>query len=1501
MLDNRPGISPRVTPGLALTLCLIGLITYASLAQAPPRAQVKVYPDTSFAAEALLKNAENHASGGQYAEAIEMYQRVIQQFSDKVVEVKKPPRDPKAPAQPPAKPGIAEIGPDDSKLFVDTRLDCQRRIAALPPEARALYRARVDSQAERWYKQGAANRDRALLRRVIEEAFCSSWGDDALELMGDISFQEGQFAEALTAYRQLVPDRSLEGQGLTHPDPTVDLARVGAKKLLARAALGGDATPTAADIAAFDKAFPNAKGDLAGRSGSYVTSVAEAITQDKLSLPAQPDGRWATFAGASTRTKIAPSPIDVGSLQWRVELTPITQSTPRFRGRMGGMNGNMGMGGGSQVSAERFLGYHPIVVGEQVVVCDEKSVTAYHLNQRPGGDGGAPTAVAAHAWRHEHGGFVSDANKPHHSLARYTLTAHGDRIYGRLGPPSPAPFGGGGGGFGMRNGGMGSGNAAANSFLFAIDRTTEGKVVWKRAASELVLPKGKGKAETPNKNAAFEGAPVADGRNVYVGLTDRAEMTSAYVACLDADTGLPRWVRYICEANPMTGPFGVDTGGEINHRLLTLDGPTLYYQTNLGAVVSLDVEVGAIRWMATYPTEPRRGFAQAPERDLNPAISYNGLVIVAPEDAAAIYAFDAATGQLVWKTRPLPEDVKLAHLLGVAKGRLVATGDRVLLFDVKTGALVSAWPDGGQSPQGYGRGILAGDKIYWPTKTEIHVLDQGTGLLAEQPIRLQQKFQTGGGNLAVGDGFLVVAQSDAMVVFCQLSRLIERYRDAIAQAPEQATNYYRLAQAAESAGQDELALTSLESVIKHARASELIDGLPLVESARDHQHRLLMRQAHVAEKAKDLATAIDLFTKAALAARNERDILKARLDLAEVQLLDGRAAMSVSTLQSLLADERLRPLIVTADDGRRSVRADLLIADRLAFVVREISRPAYAEFDRLAQNLLERGIKERDTRLLADVGRSYPVAKAVPEAYVALGQLYDSKKQPHEATRAYRQALSSDASDVIRGKVYLLLARAYEAQNLWQPAREAYGQIKSHYANQALDGGSKLGELANSRLAREPFAGMSAESAQPVLALPVERRWSRQWPATLKPLAAEGVPPSNDQGRIFLVEGNMLRATDPSTGEASWSVDMGNDPIWVGYLSDRLIAATRTKLAALNLVTGAFDWQFDLANATKGAPNPFIRADAAEAQKESASGQFSEIRIVRNRVLCLRGDHTLMAFDGDTGQVDWSFTATAGRINPRLYVGEKRIVFQLRKPNAIVVLETSNGVVRREFTQGDVDEWPRDPLPIDDDSIVLVADRMTVALFDLKQGVNSWAFQESKEMPKYGPPRIFGDSDRLFLVHNGIELIQLNRTTGKKIWSKPLGDEDLSERPEAFALGGDKVFVANGSDLKAYAVGDGNIVWRQKLIGPSLGWSLFLTSDCVSSYPNPARLSEEDLGGVLPIVFRRRDDGHLVQRLMFPTPVSQLAIRVAPLGVFVATQSGLWALSDRREVVQAGR
>ena len=1408
----------------------------------------KFRPDDSHEAERLMRNAAGLVEGKQYADAIDIYQRVIDKFGETVAQL---PKD---------DPALADR---DSALYVDARRYCQLRIAALPPEARALYRRRVDPQAESWFRAGSERGDRAALRRILDQAFCSSFGDDAADLLGDTAFREGRFADALDAYRQVLADPAAAEGALVHPDPDVDLARIAAKKLLCRAASGENA-PSPADIEAFAKAYPNAAGEFAGRTGSLAVNVAEAVKSDHLAPPARLDGRWLTFGGGPNRSRVVPGAIDVGSFQWKIRLEPprVQRTAQPFFMGVNRFNTT------PSVPAEKPLSYYPIVVGDQVVYCDSYRVVAYNLGDRNGGDGAADLPTPKVAWEQTVSQFEQLSATGAPTPPRYTLTAHGDRIYARLGAHDPR----------------------LGSTLVAIrnNRDVEGKLIWRSRPSDITLPN---RRPVSSFRLAYEGSPVADDRNVYIGLTDMGNMTTLYVACLDADTGVPKWVRYLGES-PTAGENmgGFSSGGEAGTRLLSLEGSTLYYQTNLGVLAALDAETGGVRWLAAYPRVDRvPGMTSG--RDLNPAVVADGLVIVAPDDSQSIFAFHASTGRLAWKSDPFTQNVKLQHVLGVAKGRLFVTGDHVWTLDAKTGKIVRFWPDAGAGFEPAGRGLLAGDQVYWPTKNEIHVLDQATGARSDRgSIPLRQAFGSGGGNLAVGDGYLVVAGVDSLSVFCQNRRLIERYRQEIARSPDDAAAYYRLARVAEATDQEVLALENFDIAVAKAHPSETVDGRPLVSAAKARRYRLLMKIGNDACAAKNWPDAVARFTQASASAESDRDRLSARLQLARAQDSSGDPSSAVATLQGLLAEERLRSLTVPLD-LRLTVRADILVADRLDAIVRERGREVYAEYDRQAAALLERGRSERDPRPLEDIERAFPVARALPEALLTIGEIQE-KDRPDRAARAYKRLLAASAADEQHARAWLGLARAYEARKLWVPARDAYVQAQNHFAAVKLAGGETVGRTAAERLAKAPFDRMTSDRAEPPITAPLHKLWAVRWPAPSRPLAAAGVPPTPELGRIFLLEGRTLRPIDPSTGGYPWAAELDAEPTWVGYLADRVVVATATRVIALDVADGAPSWKFEAGDAknSRRSVNPFVRAgDGSSAPADPNAGKIPAVRAVGGRIYALRGSRELVALDGETGQVEWSYSAGAEAINPLWLVTPQRVVLQTRKPNAIVVLDAEDGRRRGEFPGSDDEPaWTREPLPLDDDHVALAVDDRTVAMLDLQTGTRGWTFREPAALPRSGPPRLLGDAGRLFVLRDGSELLRLNPKTGKRLWSVILGLDDLSDRPESLALDVDRLYAANGGILTAYNAVDGSVAWRKTLVGPPSGWSLALGDRHIVAVPDPDRSLEGALDDP-SITVRRRDTGAPVQRILLPAHASDLIVRLAPGLALVASQEAGWA------------
>lgn len=627
--------------------------------------------------------------------------------------------------------------PVSSLRFVNVRDYCHLQLAALPAEALAIYRDRVDAQARRLYEEGMRRRDERSLLQVIHQYFCSSSGDDALLALGDLALEAGNTGQARGYWERILPadywSRLAPGSPvwLLYPDTNLDQAAVRARLLLANI-LQGDREHARLGLETFRRQCGTANGNMGGRQVNYAEFLDELLSQSAQWPAEHADRLWLTFAGATERTKVYPQPLEAGPVAWKVDLPEISAIEASFTA------------GSRRVaeSRDQLLSYHPVIFDNLVLVSTLDDVRAYDL------ESGRPVWVESDdqpyfyklpGERGEH----HDSGRttvPSLGAPRFTLTVHNRRVYARLGSPltsrpSDAPF------------------QLKRSHLVCLDLDDEGSLIWN--VSDAL------DGDVTDRSWAFEGSPVVDAGGVYVALRRSGVRPQQYIACLDPETGRLKWRRLICAAD--TPAQGQE---EITHNLLTLHAGTLYACTNLGAVAAIDARDGEILWIRRYPRARQVDFSKRPKhfyRDLTPCVYDHGLVFAAPADSEWLMALDAPTGLLRWETQ-FADDV--VHLLGVVDGKLVASGDKLWWIDIlQQGKIVSppgcgraaCFPEGG-SPKGLGRGLLAGNRVYWPTWDKIYLFDQQANRRLD-PIDLNVRGTSGGNLLPAGNSLLIATHN----------------------------------------------------------------------------------------------------------------------------------------------------------------------------------------------------------------------------------------------------------------------------------------------------------------------------------------------------------------------------------------------------------------------------------------------------------------------------------------------------------------------------------------------------------------------------------------------------------------------------------------------------------------------------------------------------------------------------------------------------------------------
>ena len=221
--------------------------------------------------------------------------------------------------------GWVAVEPDRS---IGVREAVHRRLAELPAAGLAALRGRIDGLADDWLRRGIEHRDERLLRQVVDRAFCSSGGDDALWALGEIALERGDYQAARAAWQRTYPETAGD-ESLAYPDASVGLADVQARLALV-SIRDGDFSRAEREIAAFAARFADATGRLGGREVNYAARLGELLSQAR----ARPNrsgagGTWPTLQGNSQRTNVSSVAVPRAAeyeQTWSLAITPPSET-----------------------------------------------------------------------------------------------------------------------------------------------------------------------------------------------------------------------------------------------------------------------------------------------------------------------------------------------------------------------------------------------------------------------------------------------------------------------------------------------------------------------------------------------------------------------------------------------------------------------------------------------------------------------------------------------------------------------------------------------------------------------------------------------------------------------------------------------------------------------------------------------------------------------------------------------------------------------------------------------------------------------------------------------------------------------------------------------------------------------------------------------------------------------------------------------------------------------
>jgi len=1275
--EGRPTPHARPAAGRARRRAarLVAAVALVAAAGPPAAAQdveTATYTARDVRLDALLAEAAAFERRGEYGEAVDVYLRVERTLREREE------------ADPHVRP-VTEVGPG---LDRGVGLHVAARVGALPPDVQAEYRLEVDPLARVALERAVASGQPERIEAVVSRYPLASSVDDALRALVGLAFERGELGRAIRAARRL--EARLVAAGGGEPDeagpdapgrPERGEARQVAFQRLVAAALRGEPAEAERALAAYAErgGAPERPRGLAGREVAPAALVDLARRRERAAAAERPGG---FDPGARVAARPLAGPELPEAIAERLE-EPVVPSVPVLDRR-----------------------------GEAVVVADRKTVRSL------------PIAGAAGGWVYRPEAPAAEPARLDALPARPVVV--GERVYATLHLNRPADVT-------LRPGGADP----------AVARRPDWRVVaLERATGALVWDAARGAAfEAWSREAEWVSDPLVFEGSVYVVALTRGEAAdpeaetgsdlSAYLLRLDATSGAVVFQTFLA-ARPGHDHLGL--GAPPAPPAPSREGHVVC-ATGLGAVAAVEPSRGDVAWLARYPAAPGRSQATLvlDERRFRPGPPLTdgpGPVVVAPVDAAAVFAFDPASGARVWSA---PRG-RARYCRADPAGQVLLLGERLELVDRATGRLLFAGA-ALDAPVVAPPAVL-GHEVVGTTPSGLVRIGLADGAVLAR-YRFEEPALEVGAPLALPDGRLAVASWKLLSLYAPFAAR-RRAIAALPAGPARDLALGRLlARRGEPAALDHLRRAARPGVPEETRLDARAAAFDLLEPFAWDARRRGDRQAFLrtAEVALGLAwdfppgappdepapprgaAARDLAKRSAPLLRAYGDARAAGPDRADW-------ARAVHAFQALL---KVPPTTLVPLEPA-GVRVDARVYGRLRVreVVRRRGQDLYAEQDRLAETAYRIARTSGATGELAEVLERYPAAAGAADVRWQLVRSLLARDLRDQAAAQLERFVAGHPDDPRRAEALARLARIYEKLSRRGQARRALADLLAIAPAPRVRGGDDSPERAAPDFARPLLnrleagrdpAALFEEAQAAAVELPLRRvlRSRTELAAEGAELVAAGQPWAGPDDVVVLRRGDAFEVRRVPGGArvlvapAPASRREGLRP-W--FAAGRLVVAHPDRLVGYGLEgaeAGREPWTvaLELGDAPSGA-----RLGPDAVHEVAAAGDV---------VVVLGGDDALTAVDAARGEVLWrrslELEARAGlRVR-----GELAVAFSTA-PAGAVAFDLASGAPRWTLG-GDGGPGSRLSGPVwigDGDALAFVEDGARIGLVDAASGRRQW-------------------------------------------------------------------------------------------------------------------------------------------------------------------------------------